>query len=132
MRSFATSEYGGVDNMRSFATSEYGGVDVDWLEDDNSHIFKFNVPGMKIEDVKVQIVEGQTLQVSGVRKDVMTARGYGTWHIKERPVGTFFRKFQLPGNVKIEGVTAFDEKGILVIIVPKIKRFVRNVPISLL
>ena len=70
--------------------------------------------GMKAQDVKVQIVGGNTLQVSGVRKDL--ERSYGTWRIKERPTGTFFRKFQLPGDVKEDEVIAFDELGILVVL----------------
>ncbi|MCO5587834.1 hypothetical protein L7F22_041786 [Adiantum nelumboides] len=110
----------------------YGGVDVDWLEDDDAHIFKFNVPGMRIEDFKVQIMDGQTLQVSGVHTDVSGERSFGTWHIKERPKGTFFRKFQLPGNVNIDGVTGYVDHGILIVNVPKQKRFIRNIPITIL
>ena len=34
-------------NVESLSTKTYGGVDTDWLEDDDFHIFKFNVPGVK-------------------------------------------------------------------------------------
>lgn len=77
------------------------------------------------------MVGGDILQVSGVRKGG-PERAYGKWHIKERPVGTFFRKFQLPGEVNANEITAFDDLGVLVITVPKKRRFIRDIPISML
>ncbi|KAI5064960.1 hypothetical protein GOP47_0019655 [Adiantum capillus-veneris] len=120
-----------LDNISSFSSSNYGGVDTDWLEDEDFHIFKINIPGLKREDVKLQVVGGDTLQVSGVRKGG-SERAYGKWHMKERPVGTFLRKFQLPAEVKADEITAFDEYGVLTITVPKKKLFIRNIPISML
>ncbi|KAH7286680.1 hypothetical protein KP509_32G017800 [Ceratopteris richardii] len=86
---------------------------------------------MKKEDVKVLVVGGDTLQVSGTRKSSIE-RAYGKYHIKERPSGTFFRSFQLPGEVKENEITAVDEYGVLVVHVPKKKRLIRRIPISML
>ncbi|MCO5551236.1 hypothetical protein L7F22_004735 [Adiantum nelumboides] len=120
-----------LDSISSFSSSNYGAVDTDWLEDEDAHIFKINVPGLKREDVKLQIIGGDTLQVSGVRKSG-SERTFGKWHIKEGAVGTFLRKFQLPTDVKIDEITAFDEHGVLTITVPKKRSFIRNIPISML
>eukprot|EP00250_Pteridium_aquilinum_P006701 c16565_g1_i1 orf=312-704(-) len=116
-----------------FSTSSYGGVDADWLENDDSHIFKFNIPGMKIDDVHVQVVGRNILQVSGECNNQAEMNLYnGKWHIKERSTSSFLRKFQLPEDVKLDEITAFDEYGVLVVIAPKKKHYLRNIPISIL
>ncbi|KAB2611930.1 15.7 kDa heat shock protein [Pyrus ussuriensis x Pyrus communis] len=42
---------------------------MDWLESPNSHIFKINVPGFRKEDIKVQIEEGNILQIKRGRRE---------------------------------------------------------------
>ena len=48
--------------MSSFATTK-----VDWKETQNVHVFKADVPGLKKEEVKVEIEYGRVLQISGER-----------------------------------------------------------------
>ena len=94
------------------------------------NVVVYTYTGLKTEDVVVQIVGRDILQVTGRLKGGNEARA-GKWHIKERPSGSFFRKFQLPSNVKVNEITAFDEQdGVLVISIPKRKSFIRDVPIA--
>eukprot|EP00250_Pteridium_aquilinum_P004565 c14770_g1_i1 orf=56-427(-) len=113
---------------KSEASAAYGDVQVDWLEDDDAHTFTFNLPGLTAKDVKVKILNDNTLQVSGVYP--VGERSYGKWLTKERPSGAFFRTFYLPGEVLATQVKAFDVDGVLVVKVPKKKVYVRTIPIT--
>ncbi|MCO5614194.1 hypothetical protein L7F22_068474 [Adiantum nelumboides] len=116
--------------MERLAAMEQSGVEVevDWLEDDEAHTFTFNLPGLRAKDVKVQILNNNTLQVSGVHP--IRERSLGIWRTKERPVGPFHRTFCLSGEVLVSQVKAFDVDGLLVVKVPKKKSFARTIPIT--
>ncbi|KAI5073638.1 hypothetical protein GOP47_0011651 [Adiantum capillus-veneris] len=77
------------------ALSGFGEVDVDWLEDHDAHAFTFNLPGLRAKDVTVQILDDNTLQVSGLHP--IRERSFGNWRAKERPTGPFRRIFYLSG-----------------------------------
>ncbi|VVA33352.1 PREDICTED: 17 [Prunus dulcis] len=48
-------------------TSAVANAHVDWRETDNAHIFVADLPGVKKEDVKVHVEDGNMLQISGQR-----------------------------------------------------------------
>eukprot|EP00250_Pteridium_aquilinum_P019045 c24270_g2_i1 orf=232-600(-) len=104
-----------------------GELDVDWLETEQSHILKVNVPGLRKEDLSMQVLGGNVLQLAGVHTG--TTSSEGSAHILERPRGTFLRQYKLPDNVLLDMVQAFDDDGILTITIPKLKPRVRNIPI---
>ena len=94
----------------------------DWKETPDAHIFVSDLPGLKKEEVKVEVVdEGKALQISGDRKD----EGFNEdsknekWHLVERCRGKFLRRFRLPENAKSDEVKASMENGVLVVTVPK-------------
>ncbi|KAJ4839003.1 hypothetical protein Tsubulata_021460 [Turnera subulata] len=94
---------------------------MDWLESPTSHIFKINVPGFSKEDIKVQVDEGNILQIKGeVSKEDSNAKD-AVWHVAERGTGKrdFSREIELPENVKVDQIKAQVENGVLTIVVPK-------------
>ena len=84
--------------------------------------------GLKSEDVTVQVVGRDTFQVTG--RHTGGIERVGTWHVKERPNGIFVRKFQLPSNVKMNKINSYNSDGVLVVIVPKKKTLIQDIPIS--
>ncbi|CAB4271973.1 unnamed protein product [Prunus armeniaca] len=95
---------------------------MDWLESPNAHIFKINVPGFRKEDIKVQIDEGNILQIKGEGGKEEAHHAKDTvWHAAERGTGKgdFTREIELPENVKVDQIKAQVENGVLTIVVPK-------------
>ena len=91
---------------------------VDWKETPEAHVVKADIPGLKKEEVKVQIEDDKVLQISGER-NVENEDKNDTWHRVERSSGKFMRRFRLPENAKVEQVKASMENGVLTVTVPK-------------
>ena len=81
-------------------------------------MFKADLPGVKKEEVKVEVEEGRILQISGDR-NVEKEEKNDKWHRVERSSGKFMRRFRLPENVKVNEVKAAMENGVLTVTVPK-------------
>ncbi|XVE59350.1 hypothetical protein DITRI_Ditri05aG0039300 [Diplodiscus trichospermus] len=93
---------------------------VDWKENPEAHVFKADLPGLKKEEVKVEIEDERVLQISGER-NVEKEDKNDTWHRVERSSGKFTRRFRLPENVKLDKVKASMENGVLTVTVPKVE-----------
>uniref|UniRef100_A0A7N0U4G0 Uncharacterized protein n=1 Tax=Kalanchoe fedtschenkoi TaxID=63787 RepID=A0A7N0U4G0_KALFE len=91
---------------------------VDWKETPEAHVFKADLPGLKKEEVKVEVVDGTVLQISGERSKESEEKN-DKWHRIERSSGRFVRRFQLPESAKMEEVKATMENGVLTVTVPK-------------
>jgi HSP20 family protein len=91
---------------------------MDWKETLEAHVLKVDLPGMKKEEVKVE-VEGRVLQISGERAGEKEEKDVDTWHLVERSSGKFMRGFRLPENAKIDQIKAAMENGVLTVTVPK-------------
>ena len=99
-------------------TASFANTRIDWKETPEAHVFKADLPGVKKEEVKVEVEEGRILQISG-DKSVEKAEKNDKWHRVERSSGQFMRRFRLPENVKVEEVKAAMENGVLTVTVPK-------------
>ncbi|KAL1542136.1 17.3 kDa class I heat shock protein-like [Salvia divinorum] len=98
--------------------SQFAATRVDWKETPEAHEFKADLPGLKKEEVKVEVEEGNVLQISGERSREKEEKN-DTWHCVERSSGKFLRRFRLPENAKVDQVKASMENGVLTVTVPK-------------
>ncbi|KAK1649632.1 hypothetical protein QYE76_067437 [Lolium multiflorum] len=109
---------GGLVPRTSSETAAFAGARIDWKETPEAHVFKADVPGLKKEEVKVEVQDGNVLQISGERSKDQEEKT-DTWHRVERSSGKFMRRFRLPDNAKVEQVKAAMENGVLTVTVPK-------------
>ncbi|KAL8093542.1 18.0 kDa class I heat shock protein [Apium graveolens] len=113
-------------------TAAFANTRIDWKETSEAHVFKADLPGLKKEEVKVEVEEGKVLQISGERNKDKEEKN-DKWHRVERSSGKFLRRFRLPENAKVDEVKAGMENGVLTVTVPKVdikKPEVKSIHIS--
>ena len=90
--------------------------EVDVFEKDNRLVTRVDLPGMKKEDVKVEVTDGH-LTISGERKTESEEKKE-KFYRSERQYGSFYRAVPLPEGVKLEDVQATFSDGVLEVSVP--------------
>jgi HSP20 family protein len=90
--------------------------EIDVFEKDNRLVTKIDLPGMKKEDVKVEVTDGH-LAISGERRRESEDKGKEFYRC-ERECGSFYRAVPLPEGVKLEDVKATFAEGVLEVSVP--------------
>ncbi|KAF7065951.1 hypothetical protein CFC21_072015 [Triticum aestivum] len=105
-------------NNNNDETAAFANARVDWKETPEAHVFKADLPGVKKEEVKVEVEDGNVLVVSGERTKEEEDKN-DKWHRVERSSGKFVRRFRLPEDAKVEEVKAGLENGVLTVTVPK-------------
>ncbi|CAA0842046.1 17.6 kDa class I heat shock protein 1 [Striga hermonthica] len=76
------------------------------------------VIGVRREDVKVEVEDDVTLQIS-VERVVEKEEENDKWHRAERRAGSFSRRFRLPEDADVGGIRCGLEHGVLTVEVPK-------------
>ncbi|XP_066317260.1 16.9 kDa class I heat shock protein 1-like [Miscanthus floridulus] len=99
-------------------TDAFANARIDWKETPEAHVFKADLPGVKKEEVKVEVEDGNVLVISGQRSREEEDKN-DKWHRVERSSGQFTRRFRLPEDAKTEEVKAALENGVLTVTVPK-------------
>ena len=90
---------------------------VDVYEDTQKLSLRMEIPGVRLEDIDVQI-ENNTLTVRGERR-FSSEDKEENFHRIERRYGSFARTFNLPQTLETDNVVATCEHGILSIAIPK-------------
>lgn len=90
---------------------------VDLSENDSSVCLRMDLPGVKPDDVNIEIL-GDTLRISGERKEEKEDKGE-TWHRVERRSGSFHRIVTLPCAVDDSRAEAEYADGVLTVTLPK-------------
>ena len=84
-----------------------------------AYVVVIDMPGLKKDQVKVHVDEGNLLVVCGERKRE-NEKDQGVKYIKlERRLGKFLKKFQLPENADTEKISASYQDGVLTVTVEK-------------
>ena len=91
---------------------------VDIREEKDAIVLQVELPGMKAEDVNVNL-EGNLLTVSGERKFEQEKKEEEGYRRVERSYGSFSRSFTLPDTVELDHCDAEMNEGILTIRMPK-------------
>jgi HSP20 family protein len=103
--------------LASRAGSEIGYVPLDVSETDEAFEVEAALPGVKPEDVEVQ-VHGDTVTIKGEAREVAEEEEKD-WLRRERRYGVFARSFTLPTDIDAEKATAEFENGLLKLRLPK-------------
>jgi HSP20 family protein len=104
-------------------------VPVDVQETDDAVIVRASVPGIRPEDLSVEVNQGVLTIRGEIREEHEETRG--TWHIRERRIGTIYRSVTLPTPVREEEAQATLEHGVLEIRLPKAEpRIQRRIPVQ--
>jgi len=92
---------------------------VNTREGEHAYHVDIDLPGVKKEDIKVDINKG-VLTVSGERKVKEEIKEEDYYKV-ETYFGKFSRSFTLPDNADIENIEASNENGVLEVVIPKLK-----------
>ncbi len=90
---------------------------VDIVEEKDRYVLRADVPGVKPEDIEVNMENG-ILSVSGERHLESTEEAQGMRRV-ERVSGKFYRRFTLPDTADAEEISAKSANGILEVVIPK-------------
>lgn len=90
----------------------------DVVEYPNSYQFSMDMPGLKMDQIKVQIEDNQ-LVVSGERKRESEKVKEGKYVRMERRLGKYLKKFELPETADTEKIAAVYQDGVLSVTVEK-------------
>lgn len=90
---------------------------VDLAEDERSYTVTVELPGVKKEDVSVEL-QDDVLTIHGEKKSEREEKK-GKSHWMERSYGTFSRSFSLPPTAQAEELKATFKDGVLTVEIPK-------------
>ncbi len=104
----------------TYATTVNFQPSCDIKETKGHYLVSFDMPGVKKEDIKIEVQSNQ-LVISGERRyDMKEEEGESTLR-HERAYGKFERTFALPATVDTDRIEAHYENGVLNVALPKVE-----------
>lgn len=103
-------------NISSFGGSFEPACDI--CEDENHYLLTIDVPGIKKEDIKIEMAQN-VLTISGERHSSNRSNDDKQTQKFERSHGSFTRTFSLPSSVDADKIEAHCDNGVLNIYLPK-------------
>jgi HSP20 family protein len=92
--------------------------EVDITEEKDRILVKADLPGMRQEEISVEVSDG-VLTIKGERKRETESKEGKTYRV-ERSYGSFLRSFTLPAGVDAAKVNAAYKNGVLEVTLPKL------------
>ncbi|AEE84517.1 15.4 kDa class V heat shock protein [Arabidopsis thaliana] len=96
--------------LASQSLNNYQENHVRWSQSPDSHTFSVDLPGLRKEEIKVEIEDSIYLIIRTEATPMSPP---------DQPLKTFKRKFRLPESIDMIGISAGYEDGVLTVIVPK-------------
>ena len=91
---------------------------IDVKEDDKSYTVSADIPGVKKEDIKVDVEGDQVTVIAEAKQEKDEKKGEKLIH-SERSYGMVSRSFTLPTDVDEKGAKAEYKDGVLNLVLPK-------------
>lgn len=101
-----------------FGNANWPTMRLDVAENETDYVVKADIPGVKKEDIKIDI-EGHTVTINAELKENREKREGETVMQSERLQGNIFRRFTLPREIDEEGAAASYQDGVLELTLPK-------------
>jgi HSP20 family protein len=98
-------------------TDETWGIPLDVIQDGDTVLVKASIPGVAAKDINVTF-ENDTLVIRAETKSE-SERQEGSYLMRERRVGQFYRALRLPDTVDHEKAESKYENGVLTVSFPK-------------
>ena len=94
-------------------------LNMDVIETDDQIIIKTDLPGVKKEDINIELTEN-TISISAVFEEEIEVQE-ANFVKKERKYGEARREMRLPEKIKVEEARAKFENGVLTVELPKVE-----------
>jgi HSP20 family protein len=114
MRRMLEQTFGGL-GLPSEGDGAFWSPFVDIEEDDGAYVLEVELPGVKRDDVNIELV-GNELAITG---EIKERERKGTVRKRARRTGQFEYRVSLPDPVEADKVEASLDKGVLTVRVPK-------------
>ena len=89
----------------------------DIVEDENAVTIKVELPGVRLEDVKLSLENG-TLAITATKERKTSEKTEQRTRF-ERTFGRFERRFSVPNTIESEKIEASMKDGVLMVVLPK-------------
>ena len=94
-----------------------GALPIDVVEQENQYLIVAELPGVRKEDLKISVHDG-LVTISAERKNNEIPEN-AAWLRNEISVGRFSRTLPVPGEVKVDDISAELSEGVLHLLLPK-------------
>ncbi len=105
--------------MKLFAGQISEGPSIDMAETEDTLIVRAKLPETNPDDIDISVTS-DTLIIRGEKREEAVENGTYNYRV-ERKVGSFSRTVQLSCKVEVESTMATYKKGVLKIVMPKLK-----------